>query len=109
MGGGEKSERRRNDGRNAEARKRRGRPYTADVGERKTAEPIYAVTVNGDISQAVDYHPEGRSEEWEVDVLTNHATRATTHRTDNTRSTFVTLTAIDEGGVIDQITVHMTH
>lgn len=79
------------------------------MGERKTVEPIYAVTVNDDIPQVVDYLPEGRSEEWKVDILTNHATRATTHRTDNTRSTFVTLTAIDEEVVIDQITVHMTH
>lgn len=65
----------------------------------------YAISVNGEEPQVVDYHTEGRSEEWKVNVLTNQALRTTNHQTNGAAKTVITLTALDEGVVIDQIQI----
>lgn len=66
----------------------------------------YAISVNGEPSHEVDYHTEGRSEEWKVNVLTNQALRTTNHQSGRTAKTTITITALDEGVVIDQIKVY---
>ncbi|MBQ8521005.1 MAG: glycosyl hydrolase 115 family protein [Bacteroides sp.] len=65
----------------------------------------YAISVNGGQPCEVDYHTEGRSEEWKENVLTNQARRTTRHTTGGVARATVTLTALDEGVVVDQITV----
>ena len=65
----------------------------------------YAISLNKEQPQVVDYHTEGRSEEWKQNVLSNQAVRKTWHKTDNTIKADITITALDEGVVIDQIIV----
>ena len=61
----------------------------------------YAVAVADETAQTVDYHTEGRSEEWKVNVLFNRAIRSTRHKGGDS----LTITAVDEGVVVDQIKV----
>ena len=61
----------------------------------------YSIAVGDEVPQTVDYHTEGRSEEWKVNVLYNRATRATRHKAGRS----ITVTALDEGVVIDQINI----
>lgn len=63
----------------------------------------YAISVNGEEPQVVDYHTEGRSEEWKVNVLTNQAIRTTRHKVSSRKSLKLTITALDEGVVVDQL------
>ena len=53
-------------------------------------------------THVADYHTEGRSEEWKVNVLTNRATRLLTVPASTRR---LVLTALDEGVVLDEIKV----
>ena len=59
----------------------------------------YSISVGSDEVQVVDYHSEGRNEEWKMNVLYNRAVRSTKHKVGKS----VTITALDEGVVIDQI------
>ena len=63
----------------------------------------YAISVNNEPFCEVDYHTEGRSEEWKENVLANQARRTTRHSTAGISKTTLTLIALDEGVVIDQI------
>lgn len=63
----------------------------------------YAISVNGEEPQVVDYHTEGRSEEWKINVLTNQAIRTTRHKVSSRKSLKLTITALDEGVVVDQL------
>ena len=65
----------------------------------------YAISVNGEEPQVVDYHTEGRSEEWKINVLTNQALRTTQHKVSSSNSLKFTITALDEGVVIDQLKI----
>ena len=63
----------------------------------------YAVSVDGGQPQVVDYHTEGRSEEWKMNVIRNQALRQTQHSVAGQEAAQVTITALDEGVVIDQL------
>ena len=65
----------------------------------------YAISVNGEEPQVVDYHTEGRSEEWKMNVLSNQAFRTTQHKVSGSNSLKLTITALDEGVVIDQLKI----
>lgn len=65
----------------------------------------YAVSVCGSNPQIIDYHTEGRSEEWKMNVLTNQTIRETVHSIEKGEAVSLTFTALDEGVVIDQIKV----
>lgn len=66
----------------------------------------YAIQVDGDHKQVVDYATKGRSEEWKENVLTNQARRKTTHLLNpSKKQAELKITALDEGVVIDQIRV----
>lgn len=65
----------------------------------------YSISVNGSQPQVVDYRTEGRSEEWKVNVLTNQAIRKTRHELNGKTKTTISITALDEGVIIDQISI----
>lgn len=65
----------------------------------------YSISVSGSNPQIIDYHTEGRSEEWKVNVLTNQSIRETVHPVEKGKAVSLTFTALDEGVVIDQIKV----
>jgi len=65
----------------------------------------YAISVNGEVPQIVEYRTEGRSEEWKQNVLRNQAIRKTKHEISSKGNSRFTLIAIDEGVVIDQIKI----
>lgn len=65
----------------------------------------YAISVNGSYPQIVDYHTEGRSEVWKENVLTNQAICKTIHSLKRMEANKITIQALDEGVVIDQIKV----
>lgn len=64
----------------------------------------YGIFIDNEPIQIVDYHTVGRSEEWKVNVLTNQAKRVTIHEAGIGVHT-ITIKAIDEGVIIDQIKV----
>lgn len=55
--------------------------------------------------QIVDYKTVGRSEEWKENVLTNQAKRKTLHDITQEGRQILTITALDEGIVLDQIRI----
>lgn len=65
----------------------------------------YAVSVNDGPQQMVDFHTEGRSEEWKKNVLTNQAIRTTLHPVKQQKKSSLKITALDEGVFIDQIKI----
>ncbi|MBN2744998.1 MAG: glycosyl hydrolase 115 family protein, partial [Marinilabiliaceae bacterium] len=65
----------------------------------------YAITVNNDPIQTIDYRTEGRSEAWKMNVLTNRAMRTTRHAVERRGKIEVRITAMDEGVVLDQVRV----
>lgn len=65
----------------------------------------YAVSVDNEKPQVVDFHTEGRSEEWKQNVLRNQAVRRTIHYVEAKKSCQITITAMDENIVLDQIKV----
>jgi hypothetical protein len=65
----------------------------------------YSVSIDGESPQIVDYHTEGRSEEWKMNVLGNRATRITRHAIQPGKPHALTVTALDEGVVLDQIRI----
>lgn len=65
----------------------------------------YAITVNSEVPLLADYRTEGRSEEWKLNVLRNQAIRKTQHELTSKGNCRITLIAIDEGVVIDQIKI----
>jgi hypothetical protein len=65
----------------------------------------YAVSVNNEPAQVVDFRTEGRSEEWKQNVLINRAIRETTHAIQGNGAKTLKITAIDEGVILDQVTL----
>ena len=65
----------------------------------------YSVSVDEAPAQIVDFHTEGRSEEWKMNVLRNQAIRYTMHQIKNEKQSVITITAVDDNIVIDQIKV----
>lgn len=63
----------------------------------------YAISIDKEEAQVVDYRTEGRSEEWKENVLRNQAIRTTAHGTKQPGKHVLSITAMDEGVVIDQI------
>ncbi len=65
----------------------------------------YSIVVDKEPEQIVDFRTEGRSEEWKENVLNNRAVRVTSHKITPHRKTSLTITALDEGVIVDQIKV----
>jgi hypothetical protein len=65
----------------------------------------YAISVNNDPAQTIDYRTQDRSEEWKMNVLTNQATRTTKHTVSAAGAIEIRITAVDEGVVVDQIRI----
>jgi hypothetical protein len=65
----------------------------------------YAVSVNEDTTQVINFRTEGRSEEWKLNVLRNQAIRSTVHAVPANKYTLMKITAVDEGVVIDQVRI----
>jgi hypothetical protein len=63
----------------------------------------YAISVDGGEPQQVDYRTWDRSEEWKLNVLRNQAIRTTRHRLNGEGPHTLTITALDEGVIVDQI------
>lgn len=68
----------------------------------------YQITVNDDAPQVVDYAVFGRTEEFKLNILNNQAIRRTKHAVaKNTANELViSVKAVDEGIVLDQISVY---
>jgi hypothetical protein len=65
----------------------------------------YSISVDDTPTQIVDFHTEGRSEEWKMNVLRNQAVRYTMHKIKNHKQPIITITAVDDNVVVDQIKV----
>lgn len=65
----------------------------------------YSIKLGEEPEQIVDFHTEGRSETWKLNVLRNQAITTTRLKIPESRKTFIELKAIDEGLVIDQLTI----
>ncbi|NDW11399.1 hypothetical protein D0T50_00660 [Bacteroides sp. 214] len=65
----------------------------------------YAITVNNEPEQIVEYQTVGRSEEWKMNTLRNQAIRSTKHNISAGKKVTITITALDEGVIIDQVKV----
>jgi hypothetical protein len=63
----------------------------------------YAISVDGGEAQEIDYRTWDRSEEWKLNVLGNQAIRTTRHRLNGNGPHTLTITALDEGVIVDQI------
>lgn len=63
----------------------------------------YSIAIDDGQAQTVDYHTEGRSEEWKENNLRNQAIRITGHALQSLDKHILTITALDEGVVVDQI------
>lgn len=66
----------------------------------------YAIAIDDEQPQIIDYHTEGRSEEWKENVLSNRAIRITEHAIGRPGKHTLSITAIDEGVVVDQIKLY---
>ncbi|PZX10636.1 glycosyl hydrolase family 115 (putative glucuronidase) [Breznakibacter xylanolyticus] len=65
----------------------------------------YAISVNNDSTQVIDYRTFDRSEEWKINMLTNQAIRTTKHTVAGSGIIEIRITAVDEGVVVDQVRV----
>ncbi|MCS3122695.1 glycosyl hydrolase 115 family protein [Bacteroides faecis] len=65
----------------------------------------YAISIGNEPEQIVDFHTEGRSEEWKLNVLSNQAKRTTSHKISSSKKQSLKITALDEGVMIDQIKI----
>lgn len=63
----------------------------------------YSIAVDDEQPQVVDYHTEGRSEEWKMNNLRNQAIRITAHAPVTSGKHTLTIKALDEGVVVDQV------
>jgi hypothetical protein len=68
----------------------------------------YAVSVDGGEPQEVDYRTWDRSEEWKLNVLRNRAIRTTRHHLNGNGPHTLTITALDDGVILDQIKIRLT-
>lgn len=65
----------------------------------------YSIQVDAGPEQIVSYVTEGRSEEWKENVLNNQARRATSHTLTKKGKHIITIKALDENVIIDQVKV----
>ncbi len=65
----------------------------------------FAISLNNEKPQIVDYQTQGRSEEWKENVLRNQTLKTTLHRVKNSGKQTLKITALDEGVVLDQIKI----
>lgn len=65
----------------------------------------YAISVDNAPQQMIDYHTEGRSEEWKENVLRNQAIRTTSHSIIPNKKISLRVKALDEGVILDQIKI----
>ncbi len=65
----------------------------------------YSISVDGEQPQVVDFHTEGRSEEWKLNVLRNQAIRSTVHQLRGAGKHKIVVTALDEGVILDEMGV----
>lgn len=67
----------------------------------------YAIQVDDEEMQIVDFRTQGRSEEWKENVLNNQTKRTTIHKIKNPKADKHTLTikAMDEGVIVDQVRI----
>lgn len=65
----------------------------------------FNISVDGGNVATGEYQTKGRSEEWKVNVLTNHATRVFTQPMHKGNAHTIAITALDEGVILDQIKV----
>lgn len=66
----------------------------------------YAIAIDDEEPQIVDYRTEGRSEEWKENVLRNQAIRLTVHAIKQPGEHLLHITALDEGVILDQIKLY---
>ncbi|WP_297243211.1 glycosyl hydrolase 115 family protein [uncultured Prevotella sp.] len=67
----------------------------------------FAISLDGSEPVTAEYQTEGRSEEWKVNTLRNHAVRTFRMRTNRqTISHIIRIKAIDDGVVLDQVFVY---
>lgn len=65
------------------------------------------VTLGGQVSDAVSYHAKPRSEEWKQNILSGQAVRRFTFPVDASSGAHcLTVTALDEGAILDQIYIY---
>ncbi len=65
----------------------------------------FAISLNNERPQIVDYQTQGRSEEWKENVLRNQAVRTTLHQVKNSGRQTLKIKALDEGVILDQIKI----
>lgn len=65
----------------------------------------YAIALNDEQPQVLNYRTQGRSDEWKENVLTNQATRTTLHVPVSAGKQVLKITAIDEAVMVDQIKI----
>lgn len=65
----------------------------------------FDISINGNLLKKISYKTAGRSEEWKENVLRNQAIRRITVAVNRNKKNTLTLTAEDEGVVIDQVLV----
>ncbi len=66
----------------------------------------FAISVDEAVPQTVSYETKGRSEEWKENVLRNQAIRKVTLPINKQASPKLVITAVDEGGVLDQVILY---
>ena len=64
------------------------------------------VSLNGQETPPISYRTYGRSEEWKVNILTNQATRRIKFAASQNCPNTLTIKALDEGVVLDQVYVY---
>lgn len=64
------------------------------------------IEVDGNESDIIAYQTQGRSEEWKENVLNNQAVRKLKMPVSRKHDNRLTITALDEGVVLDQIMVY---
>lgn len=65
----------------------------------------FAISVNDEKPQVIDYQTQGRSEDWKENVLRNQAIRTSIHRITKAGKQILKITAIDEGVILDQVKI----
>lgn len=68
----------------------------------------FSLSLDGNKPATGEYQTQGRSEEWKVNVLKNHATRIFTLPLHKGKAHTIAITALDEGVILDQIKVSTT-
>ncbi len=65
----------------------------------------FSITIDGQLFDDIAYHTKGRSEEWKKNVLSNRAVRRIVLPLKNRKRHKMSIKAIDEGVVLDQVSI----